>query len=206
MTTLTLYEAPGSCRFRLHSTRQECRVTVSLHGRTYKGSQWPLQNFIPCSSHHIRCLRVSERYPPLFYKTLHVYVCTREWLRSGWMFQCQTKLFMYACMDNDLWVPATYALQPNLYFQMCESISRKNYKSLSWHRNDSFGKKQLVLPTHPNLVNISHILTQIQLTSHKPLSRGTICRNSKTVLCCTCWFSQCRFTRCMQCVYEAFSA
>ena len=38
-------------------------------------------------------------------------------------------------------------------------------------------------------------------TSHNLLSRGTICRNSKLVFAlCTCWFSGCRFTGCMQCM------
>jgi len=103
MTTLTLCEA-GSYRFHLHSTRQElhcpchrldCRTSLIFH------PVW-MSNVLG-----------SERYPPSFYKTLRVHVCTQEWRSGFWMDVSMPNYTLHGCLHGyDLSV--TYALQPKL--------------------------------------------------------------------------------------------
>ena len=90
MTTLTLCEA-GSYRFHLHSTRQElhcpchrldCRTSLIFH------PVW-MSNVLG-----------SERYPPSFYKTLRVHVCTQEWRSGFWMDVSMPNYTLHGCLHG----------------------------------------------------------------------------------------------------------
>ena len=109
------------------------------HCRSHKGSRWLLRNFIPRSSHHIRCLRV-WKVSTLVLQDLAC-ACLYGRMHVAMPNYSQTILFMDAGMDNVFQLRMPCIALQGKSSDMCDFPSEENYISLSWYQKCDFRKE-----------------------------------------------------------------